>query len=307
MATHELTTADSGLIKVAGTTLSGVMAGVHSVAKQTLTGAVGVLDFGGSTVKRFSLTGNITGAFTFPPQNVPTVATDNYRLVLAVEFEQDGSGGRTMNLATLFAGADSLEGTSAPDLSPNGVTRVLLVADRASGAVTYTANLSPTIDGAQITSGTIPVTRIQDASTTQKGVIQIGTGPGGAAAGNHVHSIPDARPFVIRRSDGGTLVTGIEDILSDVPFGGTILRLTKTRLLGDTAATATVAIRIDTSNVTGAAGNITGAALSGDMTATGANSFNDRQAIRINVTAITGTPKTLIGMLHFTRNGLPAE
>lgn len=303
---HYLDVEESGGIVVAGTTLTGVMAGVHREASQSLTGAVGTLDFNGATVKRFTLSGNITGAFTFPPVNTPEIINPDYRLILIVELAQDTTGGRTMDLQALFANANAREGVSAPNLAPGGVTQVLIVARRQGDTITYTANLSPTIDGAQITAGTIPIARIQDATSTQKGVIQIGGGSGGAAAGNHVHPQPDTRSFRIYRQDGGTIVNEASDIFADVSFSGTIIRATKLQLMGDAAATANIAITIDASAVTGASGAVTATA-SGDMTAIGANTFSERQAIRITISDITGTPKELRGVLHYTRTGLPTS
>lgn len=304
MPTHDLDIQNSGAIVVDGTTLAGVMAGVHREVSQSISGAVGALDFSGATVKRFLLTGDITGSFTFPPQNIPSIATNGYRLILLVELEQDNVGGRMMNLSTLFTNAGAIDGVNAPNMAPNAITQVLLVAQRAADVISYTAYLPISIDGAQIVSGIIPVTRIQDASTTQKGVIQIGTGSGGAAAGNHIHIQPETLPFRIRRSDGGTLVNSTESLIADISYSGSIVRIAKVHLEGDAAATASFELRIDTSPVTGCSGALSDTP-SADFTAISANTFNERQAFNVVLSGITGTPKELIGVLHILKSGIP--
>lgn len=302
MAIHDLTTTDSPDIQVeTGVTLANVSAGIHYLSTATLTGAVGSLDFSGTTWKRFNVTGNLSGSFTFPPLNVEVMGTNDLQFILVVEFQQDATGGRTIPLNTLFANATAIVGVDAPDLTPNGITQVLLVAQRVAGATTYTANLPPSIDGAQVIRGTIPIARIQAGSASQAGVLQIGTGAGGAAAGNHIHPITDSKHFTFRMSDGSVLTDGDYPILSDVPYSGTIVRLTDV-YTEPAASTATVFVKVDSTAVTGTTTAATDTE-SADADATAANTYVGRQKIALNV--VTTTATMVAGTIHHTRAGSP--
>lgn len=301
---HELQTTESGQIKVGTTTLAGVAVGIHSDSAQTISGAVGTLDFAGKATKRFTVTGNLSGAFTFPPSNVPALGTDGDRVTLEIEFIQDGTGGRQMDLSALFVGANKRVGVSAPDLAANGVTVVLLELRRASGAVTYTAHLSPTVDGVQIT-GTIPAARVQAGAVGQVGVLALGPGSGAAAPGNHVHVFRESKAFRLRMSDGSALVAGDYDIVEDLNTAGTLVRLTKVKLHGGTTPTATVTAKIDTTAVSGISIAATGSP-SADDDATGANAFTARQALKLTLASVTGSPTMVSGVAHINHTGEPA-
>ncbi len=306
MAIHDLTVTPSPAIKVTdGVTLASVSQGVPEDSTGSLSGAVGSLDFQYKPWRRYNVTGDLTGSFTFPPINVPEITVDGLRWTFGIEFVQDATGNRAMNLTTLFANATAREGISAPNLEPGGVTVVLLTARRQSGTTTYTASLSPSIDGAQVSRGIIPVARIQDATALQKGVVQLGTGSGAAAAGDHTHPRPDSRFFTFLGSGGAALTNGDYIVNADVNFGGTVVRLTKLRLHGGTNATATAIAKIGTTSVTGTSTSVTQTADSADATATANNTFTSRQGLFVTLSDITGNPTMMTGCMHLSITGSP--
>ena len=158
----------------------------------------------------------------------------------------------------------------------------------------------PDLPGTKITSGTIPVARIQDGTTGQKGVVQIGTTSSQVAAGNHIHSILRAVPFIIFESGGTAISNGDYAILSDVPTAGTVVRLTDTYLVGGSSPTGTVAVKIGSTAVTGISAVAIDDTPSADADATAANTFSARAAINLTISGLSGSPVMLRGMLHMT-------
>lgn len=303
MALHDLVTDVSENILVkSGLTVGGVSLGVHADSAQTISGAVGSLDFGGASWKRFTVTGNLSGSFSFPPLNVPTIL-DGQRYTFGIEFRQDATGGRTVNLAQLFQNAQT-DGAAVANTAPNGVTLVLLTARRESGVTTYTASFPPAIDGAQITTGVVPVARIQSATTGQPGVVQIGTGSGTAAAGNHVHPHAESKTFKIFKSTFAALDAGDYPLCPDLNFSGSVVRLTKVKLHGGASPTATVTLKIGGSTITGisVAADDTESA---DSDATANNTFVARQGITLALAGVSGSPVMIEGVLHLTHIGNP--
>lgn len=285
-----------------GLTLRSASRGVYFDTSSSVSGAVSTLDFANEPILRLTVTGALTGSFTFPPLNIPDLDADNQSIVLTVVFIQDGTGGHTIDLDTLFlnAGVENIFGLPLVDEAANGVSVVDLVARREAAAITYSVYFPQSFDAAQIVSGTISSDRLPSATDVAAGVVTLSAGSSAAAAGNHTHPAPLPARITIRMSDGSTLTNGDYDLL-DMPSAGTVIRLSGLRLYGTGTPTATVTAKISGSAVTGT-GTAVSETLSTDSDATAANTFVARQILQINIAAITGTPTMLTGYMHYTSN-----
>lgn len=302
MANIETTVSPAPLLLTqAGLTLINASRGVYYESASTISGAVGVLDFQGHPIKRFTVTGNLSGAFTMPPAGTPDLAANGQSVVLTIYFVQDATGGHTVPLDTLFGNipADLRLGLADYDDSPGGVTVVDLVKRRdGAGVVTYTANFTPAFDASQIVTGTFSPALLPAATTTDRGGVLIAPGELAAAAGNHRHHQTLAKRITIIMSGGGTIPNG-DYGLEDAPVSGTVVRLTGVQLWGGTSPTATVTAKIGTTLVTGT-GTAATATASSDANATSSNTFVARQVLSVNVASVAGSPTMLTGYLHYT-------
>lgn len=284
----------------AGLKLGNAARGVVYDTSASISGAVTTLDFAGEPIKRFTVTGALSGSFTFPPLNMPTLDADNQSIILTVVFFQDGTGGHAILLETLFANADVLLGTALVDDTANGVTSVDIVARRAAGVTTYAVYFSESFDAGQIETGTMSGARLPTATSVTPGIVTLAAGSGAAAAGNHTHPVPVPARITIRMSDGSILTNADYDLL-DMPTSGTVLRLSGLRFYGTGTPTGTVTAKISGTQVTGT-GTSVSETPSTDSNASAANTFVARQILQINIAAITGTPTLLTGYLHYTLN-----
>lgn len=142
---HDFTVDPSGNIVITtGYTLGQLAAGIHHESSATnISGAVGTLDFGGKSVLLHTVTGDLSGSYTFPPIGIPSLTQNSTRSVLFIEYTQDGTGGRAIPLDTLFANATDRKGIAATDLTAGGKTRVKLILKRIGGVVTYHIEYMP--------------------------------------------------------------------------------------------------------------------------------------------------------------------
>lgn len=287
------------LLVHSGLKLKNAARGVYFDTSSSIAGAVGALDFANESIKRFTVTGDLTGSFTFPPINFPPLEADNQSVILTVILVQDGTGSHALDLDTLFLNANEILGTALTDETANGVTVVDVVARRESSLTTFTANFAPTFDAGQIDTGLIAPARLPAATPTTIGAVALASGSGAAAAGDHVHALLLAARITIRMSDGGTITNGDYTLL-DMPTSGTVVRLTGLQLTG--TSTATVTAKISGTSVTGTGTAATSTAESADAAATAQNTFVARQRLQINIAAITGTPTMLSGWLHYSVN-----
>lgn len=283
-------------------TLLNASNGVFPFASGTLSGAAGALNFNNTTVLRLTLTGDTSGTFS-TPTNIPTLE-DGQRMFLAVELVQDATGGRTIDLATLFGFADTTTGLPAlVDLAPNAVNIVELAVSRVGGVNIYTANFVPGIVAEQIVAGTVSRDFLPVATGTDAGIVTLANGSGAAARGNHTHEVILASPIDVQMSGGGILTNGDYDLV-ETASAGRIVRLTKMRWQGGTSPTGTVSLKIDNTVVTGTGTAVISTA-SGDSDATAANTFVARQTLRATLSGITGNPTRLTGYAHYAYNTQP--
>lgn len=144
---HDFTVDPSGNIVITtGYTLGQLASGIHYETTSTnISGAVGALDFGGRATLIHTVTGDLSGSYTFPPVNLPALTQNATRAVLTIEYTQDGTGGRAIPLATLFANATRISGlaTGSVDTTAGGKTRVRLLLRRIGGVVEYDAEFLP--------------------------------------------------------------------------------------------------------------------------------------------------------------------
>lgn len=302
MANLETTVSPVPLLLVAdGLTLTNASRGVYFDTSGTLSGAVGTLDFQGAPIKRLTVTGDLSGSFTMPPDGTPDLAANGQSVVLSIYFIQDGVGGHAIPLDTLFANIpESLRlGNTDYDDSPGGVTVVDLVKRRnESGSVSYTANFSPAFDAGQIVTGIFDPARLPAATTSTYGAVVIANGSLAAAAGNHTHYQTLSKRITIVMSGGGAIPNGDYD-LEDAPADGTVVRLTGLAWTGGTTPTGTVTAKIGTTLVTGTGTAVT-TTPSVDANATASNTFVARQMLRVTVSAVAGSPTMLSGFMHYT-------
>lgn len=282
--------------------LKNAARGVCYESSATISGAVGSLDFANEVIKRFTVTGDLTGSFAFPPSNTPTLEADNQSVVLTVVFIQDAIGGHTISLNTLFANFidPSPEGLPLVDVTPNGVTVVDIVARRVGGATTFSVYFAPTFDATQIVSGTMLAARLPTATSVASGIVMLAAGSGAAATGNHTHPVYQVARVTIRMSDGGVIPNGDYELL-DMPTSGTVIRLAKLKFIGTSTPTGTVTAKISGTLVTGTGTSVTETE-SADAAATAANTFVARQLLQLNISAVTGAPTMLTGYIHYTIN-----
>jgi hypothetical protein len=292
----------SDMLVEAALKLSAAAKGVIYDTSTTLSGAVGNIDFSNRTILRYTVTGNLSGAFTWPPINYPALAADGQSVVLSIAFIQDATGGRVISLDDLFAnaGPENIFGISLVDEAPNGVTAVDIVARRASGVVSYTVLFSPGIDAGQIVTGTIPVGILPTATSSSSGVVTLASGSGAAAAGNHTHAVPLPSRITLE-SNGAAIPTGVYELL-DMPTSGTIVRLTGALLTGTGSPAATLTLRIAGVDVTGTGTSANGVSASADANATAANTFVARQKVQLNMTVTAGTVTMVSAYMHYTLN-----
>lgn len=156
---HDFTVDPSGNIVIAsGFTLVQLAGGVHYEATSTnISGAVSTLDFGGKAVLLHTVTGDLSGSYTFPPLNMPSLTQNSTRTVLMIEYTQDATGGRAIPLNTLFANATrivGLSGADCVDTAIGGKTRVRLVVKRIGGVTEVDAEFIPVHRHSNITVGT---------------------------------------------------------------------------------------------------------------------------------------------------------
>jgi hypothetical protein len=277
---------------------------VYFDSSATLSGEVSTLDFAGAPIRRYTVTGDLSGSFTMPPDGVPTLAADGQSVVLTIYFIQDGTGGRAIPLDTLFANVppELRLGSTDYDDGPNAVTLVDLVMRRGTGgAITYTANFSPAFDASQIESGVFHTDRLPYATDTTPGAVTLAPGPSGAAVGDHRHHQTFCKLITVLMSGGGAIPNG-NYTLEDVPAAGTVVRLTGLRWVGGTSPTGTVTARIDTTLVTGT-GTAVNQTPSVDANASAANTFVARQVLSVNVASVAGSPTMLTGFMHYTLLG----
>lgn len=301
MPTHDIVLQDSGAIRVkTGISLAGVSTGVHDYATATAAGAVGTLDFGGTSWLYITMTENLTGAFANPPLNVPTLAANQLQGFLGIVFIQDETGGRTGDLNALF-GNYTRDGVSVIDPNAGQPTLVIMTMKRVGDATTYSVSMPPGFDGAQIARGTVPAARLPLGTAAAAGILQLGSSSAAAAAGNHTHQWQDTRQFRIRGSDGGALTAGDVDIYSDMYGGGEIVRLAK---VATDVGTLTLTMKINATPVTGISLAVT-TTPSGDSTATAAKTWVDRNSIRFTIASPAGGATEINGSLHLLHTGLP--
>lgn len=279
--------------------------GVVLDTSSSVSGAQTTLDFQGCVIKRFTVTGDLTGSYTFPPSNIPELAADGQSVILSIFYFQDATGGHSIPLDTLFVNAEPyVLGEYTVDESPGGVTVVDIVARRASGVTSYTVNLAPTFDAGQITTGILDAAVLPTATDVAPGIVTLAPGSGGAAAGDHTHAINLAGRITVEMSNGGAIPND-DYTLIDVPTAGTVVRLAGLRLFGGTNPVATVSAKISGATVTGTGTNVVSTAESADSNATAANTFVARQKLQVNVAAVAGSPTLLTGYLHYTLTTQP--
>lgn len=297
----------TGIIASAtGVTLGNIADGIEQFTEITTSGAQAALDFNLKPVLRINVTGALSGAYANPPTDVPTLPANTTEFVYVIEYTQDATGGHAIPLATLFANYAQEGVAAAANTTPDKPTLVFLIGRKSgAGVVTYSVSFPPAIAGEQITFGTIPVARIQAASTGAPGVIQIGTTGTAAAAGNHVHTVSDSKKFVVDKSDGSALTAGDYPILEDVNFTGVVTLWTKVQLLGGTTPTATVSMKINSTTITGTSLSATGTA-SGDGVATTGNRYALREGLYLNIASPTGSFTRVTGIVHIVKDGVVA-
>jgi hypothetical protein len=305
MANLETTVSPAPLLLVQeGLNLINASRGVYFDSSASISGPVGNLDFSGAPIKRFTVTGDLSGSFNMPPIGVPTLGANSQSVVLTVLFIQDATGGHVIDLDTLFSGIpEALKlGNTDVDDGPGAVTVVDLVMRRNEGGViSYTANFAPSFDAAQIETGVFLPDRLPYATGSAAGAVILAAGSSGAARGNHRHLQPFCKTITIVMSGGGAIPNG-DYTLEDVPTSGTVLRLTGLRWSGGTSPTGTVTAKIATTLVTGT-GTAVNQTPSTDANATAANTFVARQVLSVNVSAVAGSPTMLSGFLHYTLLG----
>lgn len=279
--------------------------GVVLDTSSSISGAQTTLDFQGCVIKRFTVTGDLSGSYTFPPSNIPELAADGQSVILSIFYFQDATGGHSIPLSTLFSNAQpNVLGEFITDESPGGVTVVDIVARRAGGVTTYTVNLAPTFDAGQITSGVLTAAVLPVATDALAGVVTLSPGSGGAAKGDHTHAITLCGRITLEMSNGGAITNG-DYTLIDVPTSGTVVRLTGLQLFGGTNPVATVSAKISGTTVTGTGTNVVSTSASADANATAANTFVARQLLQVNVASVAGSPTLLSGYLHYTLTTQP--
>lgn len=280
--------------------LSAASRGAIYDTSASISGAAGTIDFAGNSILRLTVTGNLTGSFTWPPVNFPALAADAQSIVLSIAFLQDATGGRVISLPTLFenAGEANIYGVPLVDEAPGGVTVVDIIARRVSGTVGYTVLFSPGIDASQIITGSIPVNILPAATTSTSGVVTLAAGSTGAAAGDHVHHMPLVSRVTLK-GEGTNITTGDYELL-DMPSAGVITRLTGFILVGTGTPTATLSAKISGATVTGTGTSANATAASTDSNATAANVFVARQKLQLAVTVTAGTVSMITGYIHYT-------
>jgi hypothetical protein len=308
MPVHELTnpaTPSTGIIAHAtGVTIGNLADGIQYYKEITATGAQTALDFDQKPRLRIFVTGNLSGAYANPPTDVPTLPANLTSWTFVIEYIQDATGNRAIPLATLFANY-AQEGVAVANTASEKPTVVFLIGNKASnGTVTYSVSFPQEIAGEQVTFGTIPTARLPDASASVKGLVQLGTSSTAAAAGNHTHGIPDTKRFVVDKSDGSALTAGDYPVLEDLNFAGVVTLWTKVTLQGGPGAmTATVKLKINSSDIIGTSLAASGTA-SGDGTATSGNRFSLRQGLYLNIASPTGSFTRATGLIHIVKDGL---
>lgn len=96
-------------------------------------------------------------------------------------------------------------------------------------------------------------------------------------------------------------VTGNADhVLQDMNYAGTITRITDVRLIGGSAPTATVTIKINSTAVTGISVAAT-TGYSGDSAASALNTFAVRDVLALTIASWTGTPTHCELTVHVTK------
>lgn len=279
--------------------------GVFVDTSNSISGAQSTIDFQGAAIKRFTVTGPLTGAYANPPSNIPELADDGQSVTLTVVFIQDSTGGHSIPLVDLFANYDPyILGSDIVDDSPGGVTVVDIVARRNLGVVTYTVNLTPTFDASQIDSGILSSDRLPAATDAISGAVTLSTGSGGAAAGNHTHSLILPAKFTIQMSNGSAIPNGDYELIV-APSSGSVVRLTRARLYGGTNPTATISAKVGTTTVTGTGLSVTSTAYTASGDATANNTFVELQMLYINIASVAGNPTMLDGTMHYSLNSQP--
>lgn len=306
MADVESTVSALGdMLAGANVRLKAAIEGVIRDSEISLSGAVGGLNFSGLAILRANVTGNLSGVFTWPPTNIPVLEATNQSVVLSVVFVQDNTGGRTIDLEALFAGAgaQNIYGLPLVDDSPGGQTQVDIIARRSGSTTAYTVLLAPLLDAGQIGSGIIDAALLPVATGVDPGVVTLANGSGSAASGNHTHATWLPIRFTIE-ANGAALTSGDFD-LHDMPASGTVIRMTGVVLTGTGSPTATLTVKISGSPVTGTGTAATALSASGDANATLGNTFVARQKVQISMTITGGTVNMATGSIHCSVNSEP--
>lgn len=152
------------LIK-SGLTLGNASSGMYTYRQASVSGAIANFDFAGNEVLRLVLTGNITeDAVPLPPLGVPSLTVNGQQLELLLEIQQDGTGNRTFPTASVFANANSIQGSTTVLTAANAITPIRLVASRVLGSTVWDVFMPPLIHTDQLTGGPISTSLISGLS-----------------------------------------------------------------------------------------------------------------------------------------------
>lgn len=166
MAIHNMKTQPTPDILIkSGLTLGNASSGMYTYRQASVSGAIANFDFAGNEVLRLVLTGNITtDAVPLPPLGVPSLTVNGQQLELLLEIQQDGTGNRTFPTASVFANANSIQGSTTVLTAANAITPIRLVASRVLGSTVWDVFMPPLIHTDQLTGGPISTSLISGLS-----------------------------------------------------------------------------------------------------------------------------------------------